>query len=324
MSGIVIIGAASGKGQDYIQAILDKPYDAKIVAVVINKTMPKQVEEWASKYQWKVIRDGNVQELIDTTTFDTAIISLPHDQHYAITKLLLKNGAYVIKEKPLGMSLNESMVYKQLIEDKKCVPMYTTVQRSTHPLFLEAKQDLALIGTPTQFTYTYAFSLPNKTSGWRADPDKCGGGVVIDMGYHALDVVNDFFGYPTNIQSAFSYKFPEFEDIKLEDAAEITLDYDGFTGKVLLDRHAKERSERFEIVGEKGKIVLTPTSYELILDDVQNKKIEKTLTKTDVIHRMFEVALASNKDSEKMQKQFDKNIDTMRMIDTIYTQKNHK
>lgn len=322
MSSVVIIGAASGKGQDYIQAILDKPYDAKIVAVVINKTMPKQVEEWANKYQWKVIRDGNVQELIDTTTFDTAIISLPHDQHYTITKLLLENGAYVIKEKPLGISVNEGMVYKELIKEKKCVPMYTTVQRSTHPLFVEAKQDLALIGSPTQFTYTYAFSLPNQTSGWRADLDKCGGGVVIDMGYHALDVVNDFFGYPKDIKSAFSYKFPEFEKIKLEDAAEITLTYDGFTGKVLLDRHAQERSESFEIVGEKGKIILTPTSYELILGEVQSKKVAMSLTKTEVIHRMFEVALASDKDGEKMQKQFDKNIDTMRMIDTIYDQKN--
>ena len=66
-SNIAIIGAASAKGQDYIQAILDKPDNVNIVAIVINKTMPRKVEEWAEKYKWKVIRDGNVQELINSS-----------------------------------------------------------------------------------------------------------------------------------------------------------------------------------------------------------------------------------------------------------------
>ena len=141
---IVIVGAATAKGQDYIQALLEKPGDANIVAIVINKTMPKKVEEWTAKYKWKVIRDGNVQELVDTTSFDTALISLPHDQHDVAVKILLNQGVYIIKEKPLGMNLKEVEFYKRLIAEKNCRPIFTTVQRSTHLLFLQAKAELEI------------------------------------------------------------------------------------------------------------------------------------------------------------------------------------
>ncbi|MBS0654361.1 MAG: Gfo/Idh/MocA family oxidoreductase [Verrucomicrobia bacterium] len=317
-SNIAIIGAASGKGQDYIQALLDRPDNGNIVAIVINKTMPQKVEEWAAKYKWKVIRDGNIQELIDTTQFDTALVALPHDQHDVVTKKLLEQGVYVVKEKPLGMNLHEVEFYKKLIQEKSCLPLFTTVQRSTHPLFVQAKEDLPQIGAPLAFTYTYTFNLPNQTSGWRSDPVKSGGGVVLDMGYHALDVVNDFFGYPEQIQSEFSYKFPDMEKNKLEDAAKITFTYKNFGGTIVLDRHAEKRDERFEIVGEKGKIVLTQTSYELYLDQSLDKRVEMALSKTNIIQRMFDVALV---DRKELQKQFDRNIDTMRMIDVIYSQK---
>ena len=106
-SQVVIVGAGSAKGQDYIQALLEKPQGAEIVAIVINKNMPPKVAEWASKYNWKVIRDGKVQELFGKVPFDTAIVALPHDQHERVTKLLLSQGIYIIKEKPLGMNMRE-------------------------------------------------------------------------------------------------------------------------------------------------------------------------------------------------------------------------
>lgn len=315
---VVIIGAATAKGQDYIQALLERPNDANIVAIVINKTLPQKVAEWAATYKWKIIRDGNIQELIDTTRFDTALISLPHDQHHAAVKALLDLGVHIVKEKPLAMNLQEAELYK----NQNHRPIFTTVQRSTHPLFLQAKKELAEIGRPLNFTYTYTFNLPNQTSGWRSDPVKSGGGVVLDMGYHILDVVNDFFGYPEKIDAQFSYKYPELEKMRLEDAATLTFIYDGFTGNVILDRHAEKRDERFEIIGEKGRIVLTPSCYELYRDQTLSTRVELALSKTAIIQQMFDVCLGQSHDRERMQKQFDKNLGTMRMIDVIYSQKN--
>lgn len=318
-TNVVVIGAGSGKGQDYLTALLERPNDVNIVGIVINKNMPTKVEEWASKYHWKVITDGNIKELLETTAFDTAIVSLPHDQHDAVTKMLLNKGIFVIKEKPLAMTLKEAEFYKTFIAEKKCQPIFTTVQRSTHPLFLQAKADFQTLGKPLSFTYTYTFNLAQQTSGWRADPLKSGGGVVLDMGYHAIDVVNDFFGYPDQIKAEFGYKFAEMEQNRLEDSANIALQYKDCKGSIILNRHAEKRDESFVIQTEAGKIILTPTAYELYIGNDCVKKVEMSLSKTEIIQKMFDASFALTADQS--QKQFDRNMDTMRLIDAVYSQK---
>lgn len=317
---VVVVGAGSQKGQDYITALLERPADAKIVAVVINQNLPQKVQDWANLYGWKVIRDGNMQELLEKSAFDTAIVALPHDQHHSVTQTLQDAGIFIIKEKPLAVALFHADGYAKAIQEKKCVPIFTTVQRSTHPLFVEAKEDLSRIGKIISFTYTYAFNLPAQTSGWRADPAKIGGGVVLDMGYHAIDVLHTFFGYPDAIDVQFGYKYEEMEKNKLEDSASIALKYAGFDGTLILDRHAAKREERFSIVGELGSIILTPTVYDLFIGNEQVKHTACALSKIEIIHKMFDACL-KEQDVTRLQMQFHRNIDTMRMIDTIYSQK---
>ena len=312
---VAIIGGASGKGQEYMQALLERPDDVSITSIVINRTLPQKVQEWAEKYNWKVIPNGDIQQLENV---DIAIVSLPHDQHDFVVRALVKQGIYIIKEKPLAMNLELAKDYQKIMGEEGRWPIYTTVQRSTHKLFRQAKTDLEKIGKVLRFHYEYTFCLPNQTSGWRSDPEKSGGGVVLDMGYHILDVVGDFFGYPQAIKSRFSYKFPDFEKSKLEDAAEIMLTYDGFEGQVLLDRHADAKVEEFVIEGEKGTLTLTPGSYTLDLADVRVEQ-KAAFSKLAIIQQMFDVCLFP--DEDLLKRQFVKNMDTMRMIEAIYQQK---
>ena len=64
------------------------------------------------------------------------------------------------------------------------------------PLAPLASGSLAcIIGTIHSFRYDYTFKLTEPTSGWRSKRETAGGGgVVLDMGYHALDIVSAFFG----------------------------------------------------------------------------------------------------------------------------------
>jgi predicted dehydrogenase len=319
---VAVVGAGSQKGQDYITALLERPADAKIVAVVVNQNLPQKVQEWANLYGWKIIRDGNIKELCETVAFDTAIVSLPHDQHHSVTQKLQNAGISIIKEKPLAIELTDAQAYEKSIKEKNGIPIFTTVQRSTHPLFVEAKQDLSEIGKIVSFTYVYAFNLPSQTSGWRADPVKSGGGVVLDMGYHAIDVLNSFFGIPDHVDAQFGYKYEGMEKNRLEDSANVTLKYAGFDGKLVLDRHATKREESFSIVGERGTITLTPTTYDLFVDGEHVKQKICTLSKIEIIHKMFDTCLKEQEDASYLQKQFDRNVGTMRLINSIYLQKN--
>ena len=66
----------------------------------------------------------------------------------------------------------------------------------------------------------------------------------------------------------------------------------------------------------------TSTSYELHLAQTHASSVELALSKIEIIHHMFEACLGQNLDHKKLQRRFDKNMDTMRMIDAIYSQKN--
>lgn len=313
---VAVIGAASGKGQDYIEALKERQ-DVNIVACIVNEKIPDNI----AKLQESgviIIPNGNVSRLISEISFDAVIVSLPHHLHESVTRQLLEAHKYIIKEKPLALNENTARSYVQL----ESSPIFTTVQRSTHPIFLEAKSDLESIGECISFTYAYTFNLPSQTSGWRADCEKSGGGVVLDMGYHIIDVVLDFFGLPDNVEASFGYKYPEMERQKLEDSSKLTFSYSqGLQGVLVLNRHAEKKEERFEIKGTLGTMIITPSTYDLWIGSRLAKHVENSLSKIQIIQKMFDVCLGQRDDRIMLEKQFHRNMQTLSIIDKVYAQK---
>lgn len=283
--------------------------DCRIVAFVINKTLPESIAKFAEESGAIIIEGGDIDKLIETVSFDTAIVLLPHVLHKAVTEKLQTAGKYIIKEKPLALSREQASTYS---------PLFTTTQRTTAFTFLSAKADLKDLGTLKSFRYTYTFNLDKPTSGWRADPIQSGGGVVIDMGYHVLDVVFDFFGMPLEVKSICEFKYPETKAACLEDSCYIEMDYpDGLSGVVILDRHAKTKCEAFEIYGTEGYIKITPHVYELRVGDYIKRIIEQT--KPQMIQDIFDVCLTPGQ--HVVNKQFERNLQVMTIIDKIYEAK---
>lgn len=294
-----VIGANGGRGLLYAE-VLKKRSDVHLVACVVNKHISHELQA----LKCDIITDGNVQRLLDNHTLDYAVVSLPHHLHSQVTKLLRNKGVKIIKEKPLALSLKEAESYDSRV--------FTTVQRTVMKPFIEAKMRLSEIGSIQSFSYTYTFNLPSPTSGWRSDPEKAGGGVVMDMGYHIIDIVQWLVGKPNSYNSTVGYEYDEMKEKALEDRAHITFSYKTFRGSITLDRHAKKKEERFEIIGENGTIVLEPTSL-----SINGKKEEFTESKEDLISNLYDLCL----NEKTKQEDFDRNINTVRIIEKLYADK---
>jgi predicted dehydrogenase len=81
------------------------------------------------------------------------------------------------------------------------------------------------------------------------------------MGYHVIDMVNRLFGPPTGVGAAFSYCFSEMERKLLDDVAVLAASYDsGLRGTIAISRHHYRRTEKLEVLGSRGAIVVTPTA----------------------------------------------------------------
>lgn len=316
---VVVIGAAGKKGTEYLQALL-KRNDIEIPAVVINNNSSPLIEELKNQGT-TVIQNGQVNDLIATVPFDIALVSVPHHEHHVITEALLQAGKYIIKEKPLAIAINHAAQYQSTIVNNKITPIYTTVQRDTLPAFVYAKEDLQLLGKPLKFQYDYWFNLPSVTTGWRSKMSTAFGGVILDMGYHAIDVITKFFGLDTpEIESNISYKYQETRDEQLEDYAEIYFNYptQALSGKLILDRHAKQKRECFTIEGENGIMHINPQGYSIYDLNMQLIKQENyTLNKEDEIIAMFNRAIPYETNAELINQAFLRHMHNMEIIEQI-------
>ena len=322
---VILIGATGKQGQAYFNVLKDR---VDFVAFVVSSKSPSNKDK---QFFLELAKQSNIQifESVEdlkngmshkTVDFEVGILAVPHHLHKEFTTLLLQANKIVIKEKPLALNYSEVEYYENLAKTKE-LPIFTIVQRHFQLSLQEAKKELYLIGKPLMFSYQYCFNLPTVTSGWRADKLKSGGGVVIDMGYHIIDIVNDFFGVPivNKISAVFNFYYEEMLQKTLEDEAFIHFDYlDGLQGEIKLSRHDIAKEE-FIIKGSLGLMRIDMDGYEIY--DLYNNLIKfykSTQTKVQNNLAMLDSYVQHRHNKKYMNAELMRHKNNIYIIDRIY------
>lgn len=247
----VLIGAGGKQGREYLHLL---KHD--VIWVAAAERNPEAAQS-ISSYATKVVPSW--QQLLSTVDFDVAVVAVPHHMHFEITKALLEAGRHVVKEKPFAITPEDAQELAELAR-KRGKSVYTIVQRQFSPEFCYCVTALEALGKPFWFNYQYHINLDAPTQGWRASPEMSHGGVFIDMGYHALDVVVRMFGPPDDIQTRFGYCFRTMRHCGLEDTADVSLSYEAsnLQGTLHISRHHYRKIERLEILCQDGAVLLSP------------------------------------------------------------------
>lgn len=208
---------------------------------------------------------GSLDEALANGNFDLAIVSVPHCDHLETTKKLLLAGKPVIKEKPFALTIEDAQEL-MLLSDRQGVPVFTICQRNSNPLFNRAYEMMPQIGEPYGFVYRY-FMCQQKTTGWRAVGSIAKGGVMLDMGYHIVDVVSRFFGSPRHVSSMLAFAHDDMRVENLEDYSAVQACFGSrLAGTILIGRHYQSKDETFEIMGSKGVIRVEPKKSVKLID----------------------------------------------------------
>lgn len=266
---------------------------------------------------------ANLDEALKKLDFDVAVLTIPHYEYFKIITKLLSKSKAIIKDKPFAVSSKEATLYTDLIEKTK-KPIFTITQRNSNELFKEAKNLIQRIGMPRTFYYRYFLSQPNITSGWRSNKKYALGGVGLDMGYHVIDIINNFFGIPDKIDSRFGFYFEETAKEQLEDHFSIEIFYSKkqLTGRLDLTRHHYKKEEVFEISGDNGKIKVSPTKiqlYNLTGQLLLNKKSYKA--KNMAIYNQFKEFLENINNQVYIRQHVSHHCKNVAFIEKVY--KNH-
>ncbi|MFJ1758588.1 Gfo/Idh/MocA family protein [Kitasatospora sp. NPDC088134] len=198
-----------------------------------------------------------VGEMLDTVRPDFVIVAVPHHAGRAVVEECARRGVHVLKEKPFAISTTEAMELTEIC-DRGGIELMVTLQRRFNPIYTSVVQFLDQIGTPFLIDGRYTFHTDSPGSGWRGQVATAGGGCIIDMGYHIVDLLLWYFGMPNRVMTEFSATAQPAETYDAEDTAVIQVGYDsGLYGSVLLSRWMAPKTEKLHIVGTQGAIVLT-------------------------------------------------------------------
>jgi len=159
---------------------------------------------------------------------DAVIVSTPNFLHFDSIKAALENGINVFTEKPLAVNVSECQKIVDAVQSSgrklmighnmRFVPAIEAMKRDLwrgHIGSLEVATIEEVINGP--FSHP---AVPTPVADWWFDPKTSGGGALIDIGYHMIDLFRFFTDEDARVRySSLSHKF----DLPVEEGAIVFL-----------------------------------------------------------------------------------------------------
>ncbi len=221
---------------------------------------PKRLQ-WAKEHLGEDVRlFENVDLLFDAGGVDGVIIATPHYQHPVIAIKAFARGLHVLSEKPAGVYTKQVLEMNHAAAESGKVFGIMYNQR-THPVFQKLKEMVEsgelgqLKRTNWIITSWYRPQSYYNSGGWRATWGGEGGGVLLNQCPHNLDLWQWTCGMPKRVRAFMS--FGKYHNIEVEDDVTAYVEYEnGATGIFVTSTADTPGTNRFEILGDKGKIVI--------------------------------------------------------------------
>ncbi len=222
----------------------------------------------------KVVKAHNVQgfddgvKLLDSGLVDAVLIATPHYFHPDYSRAALQRNLHVLTEKPVAVTAAAAAAVDELAATKPQLRYAAMFQQRTFPRYQRARQIIQsgelgelrrVHWTITNWFRTQAYY---NSGSWRATWKGEGGGVLLNQCPHNLDMLCWLLGSPASVEAKIS--LGRYHKIEVEDDVTAFLTYpNGATGLFVTSTGEAPGSDYFEIVGNRGKLVLSGSSLEL-------------------------------------------------------------
>ncbi|MFJ8002714.1 Gfo/Idh/MocA family protein [Streptomyces sp. NPDC096310] len=246
-----VIGLGHQALEDHLPGLAGSRF-AQLVAVC--DTDPSKAAAQAQRYEVAGFTD--VRGLLEEVRSDFAVVAVPHHADREVIGACAAAGVHVMKEKPFATSPAEAAELVALC-GRAGIELMVAVQRRFHPLYTAAVPLLERIGRPYLVEGRYTFHCPDPAAGWRGRVALAGGGALMDMGYHLIDLLIWYLGLPDRVPADTSAAARPDAQYDAEDTALVHLAYDcGLYGSLLVSRSAGPKSEHLTVTGPHGTVVI--------------------------------------------------------------------
>ena len=214
--GVGIIGAGF-MGKTHIYGYVNMPlfYDGlpfKIRLVgICNRTLSK-AERLRDNFGFE-FATSNYKDLLERKDIDIIDICTPNDVHHEQIIASINSGKNLYVDKPLCITNEEADEIVEVVNKSRIIHQIAFNMRF-YPAIKRLKMLIneGFLGEPISYrvTYYHASNLnPRVSRGWRQDIKRSGGGVLFDMGSHALDITYYLLGRFKKLSMESTILFPE-------------------------------------------------------------------------------------------------------------------
>jgi predicted dehydrogenase len=177
-------------------------------------------EEVAREHNAKAT--GSIKELLESG-IDAVYVASPANLHLEHVITCAEAGKHVLCEKPLGMSVEEAEKMISACSNAGVVLGTALMMRfhTQHQAALKMVNE-GKIGKPVFGRAQLSCWYPPIDGAWRQDPLTGGGGSLMDMGSHCIDLLEMFFG---EIDTVSCFISNNVHNYKSEDSAIVSLKF---------------------------------------------------------------------------------------------------
>jgi predicted dehydrogenase len=171
-------------------------------------------------------------KLLNDQTIDAVVISLPNFLHYECAKRAAEAGKDILLEKPLARNLMEGEQILSYVKREGVKLMLGYGLRFSEP-FTRLKDQIqngelgeVQIASATNistgpFSPRTAISEPAPVPAWWFDKELTGGGALLDLGSHIINILRWYLGEVDSVKSYLGYRF----NLGFEDSAVVFLKF---------------------------------------------------------------------------------------------------
>jgi predicted dehydrogenase len=250
--GLIGIG---GIGKVHLQSCL-KLQNARLIAVAdVSKQALKRASELGVQNVY-----SDYHELLEKSDVDAVIIALPTHLHAESAKAAAENNKHILLEKPLARSTSEG---KEIL-NATC--RYNVKLAISYPLRffspcqkLRAKIESGQLGAiqiayatnvgTGPFAHRAEMGAPVPVPEWWWKRDLTGGGALMDLGCHMINLTRWLFGDVVEVKGYLGYRL----NMEQEDHAVCLLKFDhGVVGVISVGWFSQQFQFELEVFGTAG------------------------------------------------------------------------
>ena len=255
--GIIGVGA---QGHRYAEFLFDG-YDKNAVLTAICD-IKEDRRKWAEGRLKGVKIFSDYKEMLKSGLIDVVLVETPHYFHPQIVKDVLDAGLHVMSDKPAGVytkAVRETVEYAKTKPNQICALL---LNQRTNKVYRKAKEiiESGELGNLKRIVWIitnwYRPQAYYDQGGWRGTWAGEGGGVLINQDPHQLDLFTWLAGQ--KIKKVWATAKTVGRKINVENDVTACCEFEnGATGVFITSTHDAPGTNRLEITGDGGKIVIS-------------------------------------------------------------------